>query len=120
MAANKNITAKRITALLLIALLFFINAVKFLHTHNYSLPTQNQYVILVSSKGNTALPLHNQLVCQSCAICDFHLIKDTELPTDYILPSIFAVHLIHTISARQKSNTASILSCSNKGPPYLV
>jgi len=62
---------KQFSAMLFIALIVFVYAVKAFHTHDIS--SSNT----ASKPGKIA---HTVKAKFSCAICDFHLAKDTDIP----------------------------------------
>lgn len=100
---------KKISAALLIALLVFINAVKILHTHNFSLQTTHagKNAIVVKAAFN-------------CNICDFQIAKDSDAEiASYNILSLAG--FIDVIDARINSALSSFSYTSSvRGPPVFA
>jgi hypothetical protein len=66
------------TALMLMALMLYINAIKLFHTHpgGYSFNTVHAYALTSVSPDNQGQHIVHG---NHCAICDFQLVKDADL-----------------------------------------
>ena len=71
----RNNKVQKISAIFLLAVLVFINAVKTLHTHNFSYLVQTE-----KSNKNTVVVK----AAFSCAICDFQIAKDCDAEVSLI------------------------------------
>lgn len=105
----RNNKLKKSSALFLLAVLVFINAVKTFHTHDFSYLVQTEK----STKNATAVK-----AVFFCAICDFQIAKDSdaEVATLEILSHVKIVNsYYHFIS--DNVIFFSVLS-SVRGPPF--
>jgi hypothetical protein len=66
------------TALMLMTLMLYINAIKLFHTHpdGYSFNTVHAYVLTPSPPDNQGQHIVHG---NHCAICDFQLVKDADV-----------------------------------------
>lgn len=111
---------KKLSAALLILLLLFVNAVKFLHSHN-NVPAYVNNCTVINKVENQKNPSKSSaFFLQNCSICNFHLIKDVDHFVIHYSIAATALPAACFETPNQKSNTAAMLCCSNKGPPGLV
>jgi hypothetical protein len=87
------------------AVLFFVQGVKLLHRHDYA-------------SGKIHSPAGQHLAAAHyCAICDYHLTKDAELPAiSHALPPLSYQHITYTFRP-SPAYPGMVYVHANKGPP---
>jgi len=99
----------QLMAIALIAALFFVQGVKLLHRHDYA------------SSGKMHSPSGAHIAAKHyCAICDYHLTKDAELPsiTD-AAPPLSYQYITYTFRP-SLVYPGMIYVHANKGPPAMM
>jgi hypothetical protein len=109
MRNNSSLLLHKLPAIALMAVLFFVQGVKLLHRHDYA------------SSGKTGHIAGHQLsTAHYCAICDYHLTKDAELPsvTDGLPP--LSYHYIAYTFRPSPAYPGMVYAHANKGPPAMM
>lgn len=98
----------QLTAIALMAVLFFVQGVKALHRHDYA-------------AGKTAnVEGHHLAAAHYCAICDYHLTKDAELPpVTAALPLLSCQYITYTFRP-SPAYPGMVYVHANKGPPAVM
>jgi hypothetical protein len=104
----------KLLAILLMAMLFYVQGVKLLHRHDY-LPTKHPAEAdQHTDAGQRINGAH------SCPICDFHLAKDAELPQGMAPLQELSCQYI-TYPFRPSVPYPGMVSIhANKGPPVCI
>jgi hypothetical protein len=99
---------RKFIASFLFALLSFIYAEKFLHTHERTVPVSEQKGITLNSNSSV------------CSICDFQLAKNSDLPPLICLqlPSVTVVN--EFVFSPSFYNYSFFGSSTDRGPPSLA
>jgi hypothetical protein len=109
MRSKQTLIVQRLTAILLMAVLFFVQGVKLLHRHDYT-GTKIHH----NASDDPAVHIGHY-----CAICDYHLTKDAELPSSIGLLQVLSYQYI-TYSFRPSHSYPGLVSIdANKGPPAM-
>lgn len=96
----------QLTAIALMAVLFFVQGVKLLHRHDYAKPHH--------------VAGHHLAAAHYCAICDYHLTKDAELPAvTAVLPPLSYQYITYTFRPSPAAS-GMIYVHANKGPPAMM
>jgi hypothetical protein len=110
MSLFRHILVRKLLAFFLMAVLLFIQGVQLLHRHHYT--------PLKSSAVSSGLDKFTRSA-HACAICDYHLAKDAELPHATVSLQALPYHYI-VYSFRQPIKYAGLLQAhTNKGPPVV-
>ena len=97
---------KKIIAGLLLALFVFIQAGKTFHTHDKHVSSTQAGVVLHSTGSG-------------CAICDFQLAKDSELPAIFISTLSFSFLQLEPVIFTSSCSYGSATSIPARGPPVI-
>ena len=116
--SQKYTVVNKITAILLMALMLFINAVKLFHTHP-ALTESAVFAKKVSSHHSGDILPQRDIQNDHCAICDFQLTKDAEVPTT----TVALIPLFHQdtfcIPKLLSFISAFHSTSSGRAPPFL-
>lgn len=109
MRNKQSLLLHKLPAIALMAVLFFVQGVKLLHRHDYA----------PSGKTDSAAG-HHLAAAHYCAICDYHLAKDAELPAIIAaLPPLSYQYITYTFRP-SPDYPGMIYVHANKGPPAMM
>jgi len=106
MRNKQSLLLHKLPAIALMAVLFFVQGVKLLHRHDYA-------------KTHTSNG-HHLATAHYCAICDYHLTKDAELPSVIAaLPPLSYQYITYTFRP-SPTGSGMVYVHANKGPPAMM
>jgi hypothetical protein len=99
----------QLLAISLVALLFFVQGVKLMHRHDYA------------ASGKIHSPAGQHLAtAHYCAICDYHLVKDAELPSVMAAAPPLSYQYITYPFRLSPAYPGTAYVHANKGPPAMM
>ncbi len=110
---------KRIAAATLMALLLFIHAVKFFHTHNYPLYDHVGSVDKSCNQKDGHVVAETGSFVSSCAICDYHFLKNADLTVSSFFIQRLSSFQVHNAAGLHHTVTSPVFSFLLRGPPSL-
>jgi len=106
MRNKQSLLLHKLPAIALTAVLFFVQGVKLLHRHDYA-------------KTHPCAG-HHLAAAHYCAICDYHLSKDAELPSvTATLPPLSYQYITYTFRPSPAAS-GMVYVHANKGPPAMM
>jgi hypothetical protein len=109
MRNKQSLLLHQLPAIALMAVLFFVQGVKLLHRHDYA------------SSGKIHHPSGAHIgAAHYCAICDYHLTKDAELPSVTEAQAPLSYQYITYTFRPSPDYPGMIYVHANKGPPAMI